>query len=673
MGQKNSKNPEQRRLKRSDTAVNGLKKKKTDLFFDAVDLEEESEVLKIGEQKTQQCPHCKKNIPTSNIEEIRSWIEHKKNCKKNKNNNNQNNNQSLGNNIINPPNNINININLPSNHNNIIINDNIPQPPSNIPPPPPPPPPPPIIYNNNNYIRPIHQQNNNYIRPVNPPHNNYIRRFNPPHNNCVRPANSSNNCNNNYQFNHRNEKKCPICKIFFRYDSQYYKNQYFQHLKNCRLSSRNNNLNNITISTNTSNRPIRVNAGNQGLNNILDAFGLETKKVLPRGKKDGTFEEKVDYLRFDISKKKIDFINGAEKLNINREKVLENSMDQFSKINPFKELKIIFIGEESHDAGGLIREWLTILFKTILDKETGLFKRSDTDEIGYIIKPNLYPSKDSLNKYFFIGKVLAKALLENLTVNCCFNKLIYQLILGEKIELNDLVFIDRPLYNSMKHLVSMKNECADNIALCEIYFTYEYEGTNGIHNQEDLIENGSDILVTKDNLDLYIQKRIEFYTKSQMGGIKQIITGINTIFPVDYLKIFTSDQLGLLINGTPFIDTEDWRINTIYKNYNDYDDVIVNFWEIISNLSQEELSNFLLFCTGSSRVPIGGFKSLESNRGQISKFEIVKTEYYNGKKNFLRAHTCFNRLDLPNFPDKNTLNEAIKFALENEILGFGIE
>ena len=424
---------------------------------------------------------------------------------------------------------------------------------------------------------------------------------------------------------------------------------------------------------NINNPVIRVNQNNQELNNILNAIGLETKKVLPRGKKDGTFEEKVDYLRFDISKKKIDFINGAEKLKINRDKVLEDSMEQFNSINLFKELKIIFVGEESHDAGGLIREWLTILFQKILDSNTGLFQRSDTDEIGFIIKPNLYPSQELLNKYFFIGRVLAKALLENLTVNCCFNKVIYQLILGEKIELNDLVFIDRPLYKSMKHLVSMKEECGENIALCEIYFTFDYEDENGGFHQENLIENGRDILVTQDNLDQYIDKRIEYYTKSQLSGIKEIIRGINTIFPVDYLKIFTSDQLGLLINGTPFIDTEDWRMNTKYKDYEDYDNVIVDFWDIISNLSQEDLSNFLLFCTGSSRVPIGGFKSLESNRGQISKFEIVKTEYYEGKKNFLRAHTCFNRLDLPNFPNKETLNEAVKFALENEVLGFGIE
>ena len=494
----------------------------------------------------------------------------------------------------------------------------------------------------------------------------------------VKPYNSSNNLNNNI-INAPPppilaEKKCPNCKLMFKYSTQYYINLYNQHIRRCRPYSSTLTYNNYNTNiSSTRNLPIRVNAYNQGLNNVIGAFGLEAKKVLPRGKKDGTFEEKVDYLRFDISKKKIDFINGAEKLNINREKVLENSLEQFEKINPFKELKIIFMGEESHDAGGLIREWLTILFNKILDEGTGLFERSDTEEIGYIVKKNINPTREILNKYYFIGRVLAKALLENLTVNCCFNKMVYQLILGEKITLNDLVFIDKPLYNSMKHLVSMKDECADNIALCEIYFTYQYEGDDGIMREENLIENGYDILVTKDNLDLYIEKRIAHFTKSQLIGINEIIRGINTIFPVEYLKIFSSDQLGLLINGTPFIDTDDWRMNTTYKGYNDYDNVIVDFWDIISNLSQEELSNFLLFCTGSSRVPIGGFKSLESNRGQISKFEIVKSEYKNGEKNYLRAHTCFNRLDLPNFPDKNTLNEAVKFALENEVLGFGIE
>ena len=629
MGQKHSKN--NKKIKRVESSVN-IKNKTKNILSDTDNYMEEFERIKVGNKITQICPNCNKLYPTISTMEIKTYVRHRRECQNPKNKENKNDH-------INHRNTFTINNDINNNINNNSINNTI-----------------------NNYRSTINQPINNIINPPTSYNNNIINAPPPP------PQNNSIN-----QIVER--KQCPNCKIMYKYNTPYYRSLYNQHIIRCRPTNRIYNYNNYNSNRDlpSINRPIRVNAYNQGLNNVLDAFGFEKKKVLPRGKKDGTFEEKVDYLRFDISKKKIDFINGAEKLNINRDKVLENSIEQFEKINLFKELKIIFIGEESFDAGGLIREWLTILFKTILDEKTGLFERSDTDEIGYLLKQDLNPSKDVLNKYFFIGRVLAKALLENLTVNCCFNKVVYQLILGETIQLNDLVFIDRPLYKSLKQLVSMKDDCAENIALFEIYFTYDYEGADGHMYQQDLIENGSEVLLTKDNLDLYIQKRIEYFTKSQMGGIKQIISGINTIFPVEYLKIFSSDQLGLLINGTPFIDIDDWRMNTQYKNYNDYDNVIINFWEIISNLSQEELSNFLLFCTGSSRVPIGGFKSLESNRGQIAKFEIVKTEYTPGQKNFLRAHTCFNRLDLPNFPDRVTLDEAIKFALENEVLGFGIE
>lgn len=46
---------------------------------------------------------------------------------------------------------------------------------------------------------------------------------------------------------------------------------------------------------------------------------------------------------------------------------------------------------------------------------------------------------------FFLGKIIAKALLDNLTINACFNKLIYKMILSESVTLDDLVFIDKPV------------------------------------------------------------------------------------------------------------------------------------------------------------------------------------------------------------------------------------
>jgi hypothetical protein len=50
-----------------------------------------------------------------------------------------------------------------------------------------------------------------------------------------------------------------------------------------------------------------------------------------------------------------------------------------------------------------------------------------------------------LDLFSFIGKLIAKGLLDNLTINACLNKMIYKMILDEKIILDDLIFIDKPV------------------------------------------------------------------------------------------------------------------------------------------------------------------------------------------------------------------------------------
>lgn len=97
--------------------------------------------------------------------------------------------------------------------------------------------------------------------------------------------------------------------------------------------------------------------------------------------------------------------------------------------------------------------------------------------------------------------------------------------------------------------------------------------------------------------------------------------------------------------------------------------VLGNFIKIIT----KELSNLLLFSTGASRVPLGGFAELESNKGNISQFTIEYINYNKKSKNFIKAHTCFNKIDLPCFNNKKELEEAIRFVSEKEMWGFGIE
>lgn len=382
-----------------------------------------------------------------------------------------------------------------------------------------------------------------------------------------------------------------------------------------------------------------------------------------------TFNLKVKEFRNEINKLKIDWREGCDSIEVDRSSIVSDSMKGFQHINPFKELKIAFKGEVSLDAGGLIREWLCVLFEHFLDENTNLFIRTDTDDISYLIRQAKDITPTLLESYYFIGQLIGKALLENLTINCCFNKLIYKLILNEIIQDDELVFIDKPLYQSMIELVNMK----ETISNLYLFFSIEYQDADGVIRSDNLIPNGNAIKVTPDNLNLYIKKRIEYLIDTQMGLANEIRRGIDSIIHIKYLQQFTSDELELILNGAPFIDIEDWRNNTVYKDYIASDVLIKDFWDLMSTSTQEDLSKILQFCTGSSRVPIGGFRSLESNRGNKAMFCITKANYYQNKMNYIRAHTCFNRLDLPSFPNRTELESSIDFILRNEAIGFGID
>ena len=403
-----------------------------------------------------------------------------------------------------------------------------------------------------------------------------------------------------------------------------------------------------------------------------------SKKYIPLTvDKTQTLEQKIEKLKADIKKVKISWEEGSDTLNLNRNNMLSESMEQINKVNLHKEVKINFIGEVSYDAGGIMREWFTTIFQTLEGEKLKLFVVSDANEFSYIINPFLSHKKDNFDYFTFIGKLIVKALFDNITVNICFNKLIYKMILQEKITYEDLVFIDSPLYSSLKnlketHLFDNPKENESTIKDLELYYGLEMKDIyNHMHSLE-LQPNGRKTPLL--DLDDFIKKRIDFMIGMYEPFIKIIRETIFSFIPKETIITFTSDEFELILNGRPFIDVDEWKIFTEYKApYTANHNIILWFWEIVSELSQKELSNLLLFSTGSGRVPLGGFEVLESNRGNIARFTIESIAYNKGCKNFIKAHTCFNRLDIPLYENKEELAEALKFITNNEILGFGID
>ena len=75
---------------------------------------------------------------------------------------------------------------------------------------------------------------------------------------------------------------------------------------------------------------------------------------------------------------------------------------------------------------------------------------------------------------------------------------------------------------------------------------------------------------------------------------------------------------------------------------------------------------FLQFVTGSSKVPVEGFKELRGING-VQTFNIHR-EFQ--EERLPRAHTCFNQLDLPNYKSKDILIEKLMLAITEGKEGF---
>ena len=410
------------------------------------------------------------------------------------------------------------------------------------------------------------------------------------------------------------------------------------------------------------------------LNKLIFKYSKEYKISPIKEKSIIDLNTKIEELKKSINSRKISWQDGCCQIEVNRNNILSSSMEKIEKVDLFKELKINFAGEICYDAGGIFREWFTILFKTLESDKLKLFIVSESNDFSYIINPFLKHNQDNFKYFTFIGKLIGKALLDNITINVCFNKLIYKMILQEDIKFDDLTFIDNPLHSSLENLKEIYNTGGsdDFYEGLGIYYSVDMEDINKKKHSLDLVDNGIDKPVS--NINDYINKRISLLIGTYEPFINKIRESLFKLIPKDVIQKFTSDELELLINGRPYIDIEEWRMFTDYKEpYNNNHMVINWFWEILAELSQKELSNLLLFSTGTSRVPFGGFMALESNRGTVSKFTIQSVPYEKGKKNFIKAHTCFNRLDVPIFDNKNGLKEAIQFVSSNEIIGFGIE
>jgi E3 ubiquitin-protein ligase HUWE1 len=73
--------------------------------------------------------------------------------------------------------------------------------------------------------------------------------------------------------------------------------------------------------------------------------------------------------------------------------------------------------------------------------------------------------------------------------------------------------------------------------------------------------------------------------------------------------------VNLFFDISVVLQIEDLRANTEYTGYTRDSPQISWFWTVVQSMVQEDLARLLQFVTGTSQVPMEGFKALRGMNG----------------------------------------------------------
>ncbi|EXJ88976.1 E3 ubiquitin-protein ligase HUWE1 [Capronia epimyces CBS 606.96] len=320
----------------------------------------------------------------------------------------------------------------------------------------------------------------------------------------------------------------------------------------------------------------------------------------------------------------------------------------------YGKLNIRFNGEEGVDAGGVTREWFQVLARGMFNPDWALWQPVAADRTTFHPNPLSWINGEHLLYFKFIGRIIGKALHEGRVLDCHFSRAVYKRLLGKEPNLKDLESMDLDYYKSL--LWILENDITEVIT--EDFSVIEEQF--GEEKVVDLIPDGRNIPVTEENKREYVNAQVRYrLTTSVKDQLEAFVRGFHDIIPAELIAIFDEQELELLISGLPEIDVDDWKAHTEYHNYTANSPQVIWFWRVVRNMSNEERAKLLQFVTGTSKVPLNGFKDLEGMQGN-TLFSIHKDP---SQSRLPTSHTCFNQLDLPTYDDYETLKNNLMKAI----------
>ncbi|XP_062335188.1 ubiquitin-protein ligase E3C isoform X1 [Osmerus eperlanus] len=382
------------------------------------------------------------------------------------------------------------------------------------------------------------------------------------------------------------------------------------------------------------------------------------------------FEERVKIFQRLIYADKRDvqgdgpFLDGIN-VTIRRNYIYEDAYDKLSPENEpdlKKRIRVHLLNahgldEAGIDGGGIFREFLNELLKSGFNPNQGFFKTTNDSLLYPSPTAQMLVGDSFARHYYFLGRILGKALYENMLVELPFASFFLSKLLGTSadVDIHHLASLDPEMYRNLLFLKSYEDDVED----LGLNFTV-VNNDLGEAQVVELKPGGKDIPVSTANRIAYIHLVADYRLNKQIRPhCMAFRQGLANVVNLEWLRMFDQQEIQVLISGARVpICLDDLKKFTNYSGgYTATHPVIQTFWEVVESFTDEEKRKLLKFVTSCSRPPLLGFKEL------YPAFCI-----HNGGNDLERlptASTCMNLLKLPEFCDQHLMRNKLLYAIES--------
>jgi len=380
-----------------------------------------------------------------------------------------------------------------------------------------------------------------------------------------------------------------------------------------------------------------------------------------------------------------------QKARIHRSKIVESAMKVMQLYASSKAMLEIEYYDEVGTGTGPTMEFYSLVADKLREKSMNLWldrsKSSEPqqfleNELGLFPKPMNMVLPKTVEMFRFTGQLIAKAMMDSRLVELPLSEVFIKLVLGEEVDMHDLFGVSPEVAQTIselsllceeKRLIDALDEDEaskrDRIAALrlhgsrveDLYLTFTLPSDASYQ----LMENGQDIFVTLDNAPQYIASILDAYLGNGiLAQAHAFRDGFSSVFGVSHLVVFTPHEIETLICGEhKQLSLQALRQHTKTDHgYNTASPVVQMLFEVIDEMDAAEQRRFVMFVTGSPRLPAGGLSQL------TPRLTIVRKTPEPGcsPDTYLPSvMTCANYLKLPEYSSKEVMHERLHVAISD--------